>query len=261
MRRNKTVGKIKALERGWNIIFVLAESGIPLSLSELSSRSFIPITTIYRYVQTLESFGLLEETPEGYRLGLRFLELAESVRRNIDFVGIARPIMAELSMTTQEAVVLAALREDFAVWVDKVNVNSQQMLGISCVLGKRQFLHAGASGKAIMAYLSESRQKQVIQRAGMPRFTDRTVTDWQELREQLQQIRSDGVAISTGEVDPGVTAVAAPLFKPDGQVWGSLSVVGPEYRLKGERLEFVVKEVKRAASRLNTLVKSCGVEE
>ena len=95
----------------------------------------------------------------------------------------------------------------------------------------------------------------------MPRFTDKTVTDWEQLCLQLQEIRLEGIAISSGEVDPGVRAVAAPLFRPDGEIWGSLSVVGPEQRLMGKQLEIAVREVKKAANRLNTQIKVYGVEE
>ncbi|HDM78099.1 MAG TPA: IclR family transcriptional regulator [Deltaproteobacteria bacterium] len=253
------VKKIKALERGVKIVLLLAKNGSSLSPKEISQCLSLPISTVYRYIETLKSLELLEETAKGYKLGLKVLELAESVRRNLDYVAIARPIMAELSMKTEETVVLAALQGDFAVWIDKIN--SQHLLRISCTPGKRQFLHAGASAKVIMAYLSESRQKEVIRRVGMPRFTDKTITDWEQLRLQLEQIRLEGIAISSGEVDPGVKAVAAPLFKENGEIWGSLSVVGPEQRLIGKQLELVIREVKNATNRLNTQIKVCGIEE
>ena len=241
------------------MLFLFAEYSTPLSVKEISRHFSIPLSTVYRYINVLESFGLIEKSNKRgcYQLTLKVLELGEIVRRNTNYIQIALPFMKSLAAKIKESVVLAALRGNFAIWVEKID--SDHTLKVSCEPGTVQYLHAGASAKVIMAYLSEERQREILRNVGMPRLTENTASDWNNLKAQLDRIKAEGVAVSSGEVDPGVTAVASPIFKSNGEIWGSLSVVGPDHRLRGELLERAVKEVKMVAEEINAQIKRCGV--
>nr|WP_281372503.1 IclR family transcriptional regulator C-terminal domain-containing protein [Prauserella isguenensis] len=103
-------------------------------------------------------------------------------------------------------------------------------------IGTRFPLHAGSSGKAILAQLPDWRRDDIL--AGdLGALTERTVTDRETLADQLDAIAGDGVAVSLGERQSGAGSVAAALVTPDGEVHGAISVCGPEYRFTGEKIE------------------------
>ncbi|MFB6296207.1 MAG: IclR family transcriptional regulator [Halobacteriales archaeon] len=103
--------------------------------------------------------------------------------------------------------------------------------------GKRQYLHATAAGKAILSELPGARVDEILDRHGLPELTDRTITDREELFEELEAIRERGYARNDQETIEGIRAVGAPVTAPWGGVIGALSVGGPETSLRGEYWE------------------------
>ncbi|WP_197409784.1 IclR family transcriptional regulator, partial [Haloferax profundi] len=93
-----------------------------------------------------------------------------------------------------------------------------------------------ASGKAILAFLPEERVLEIIDERGLEPRTENTITEREELFEELSQIRDQGYANAIEESVKGMRAVAAPIMLEDS-VAGSISLAGPANRFVGERFE------------------------
>jgi DNA-binding IclR family transcriptional regulator len=78
----------------------------------------------------------------------------------------------------------------------------------------------GAASKVILAHLPPRQLKRVFERHAKAHGAG----NWNTLKDNLRAIRRTGLCVSHGELDPGTTGVAAPLFSPRGQVVGSLAV-------------------------------------
>jgi DNA-binding IclR family transcriptional regulator len=100
--------------------------------------------------------------------------------------------------------------------------------------GTRRYLHTIANGKAILAHLPEERVEEILDERGLVAKTPNTITDREELFDNLERIRESGVAFNLEESIEGLNAVAAPVLSPDGEVIGSLGVSGPSHRMKGD---------------------------
>jgi DNA-binding IclR family transcriptional regulator len=103
-------------------------------------------------------------------------------------------------------------------------------------------LHCTALGKAILAYLPEERVREIIDTHGLPERTDATITDEEELFDELEGIRDRGYARDMEERVAGLLCVAAPIRNLDGDPLGAISVSGPTSRMKGERFDEEVPE-------------------
>jgi DNA-binding IclR family transcriptional regulator len=103
-------------------------------------------------------------------------------------------------------------------------------------------LHAGASGRAILAFLPEAEIESYLQ-SGLPKVGPNTVTDRAELRRLLEQTREKGLARSRQESASGIAAISVPVFLPDGRVAGSLSISGPENRLTDDVLDSLAPKI------------------
>jgi DNA-binding IclR family transcriptional regulator len=90
-------------------------------------------------------------------------------------------------------------------------------------------IHCAAPGKAMLAHFSESKINRIIERHGLPEVTKYTITDRNELMEELEMIREQGMAYSRQEGTLGTLTVAAPIKTPDGEVLGALSISGASY--------------------------------
>jgi DNA-binding IclR family transcriptional regulator len=115
-------------------------------------------------------------------------------------------------------------------------------------VGKRVTLHSTALGKALLASLSEEKLEAIIADSGLRAQTDQTITDPEELREEVETIRRDGVAYDTEEHIRGMGCVAAPIQLP-GRRHASISVTGPVSRVTTEQSrEVYARTVRRAAN-------------
>ncbi|MFZ5824275.1 MAG: IclR family transcriptional regulator [Bacillota bacterium] len=179
-----------------------------------------------------------------YRLGLRILQLAEAVSETRELRAAAGPLMDHLSARTRETVVLRIVDGDDTVWLD-VRESPEQMR-MTARVGRRTPLYSGASNLMLTAYLPAERVEQIVQHCAPANHPART--DFQGFLQRLAGIREAGHAVSTGEVEPGVTAVAAPVRDGSGRVVASLSVSGPAYRITGEQIPTLIHLVSEAAA-------------
>jgi DNA-binding IclR family transcriptional regulator len=101
-------------------------------------------------------------------------------------------------------------------------------------LGKREYLHCISLGKAMLAYMSEERVRDIIDEHGLKRYTPQTLTAQEALFDELEQVRERGFAYDEEERIEGIRCVAAPVTAA-GDIFGAVSVSGPATRICGER--------------------------
>lgn len=244
------MSRLTTLEKGINILFLFNEDHPVLDVPTIVNHLKLPKSTVYRYIQTLVSKGLLEKNTRlgSYQLGMKVLELARIVRQRLNIIDYAYPIMEELASKSGETVLLMGLYGRKAICMERIE--SRHSLRLSFERGTVHYLHAGASAKVLLAHLGEEQREQVIKEEGLPRLTDETITEREELGQELSKIREEGYAISTGEVDSGAFAIAAPIFDEHGRGTASLSIGGPLYRLDNRRKEQYIKWVTEAAKQI-----------
>jgi DNA-binding IclR family transcriptional regulator len=103
--------------------------------------------------------------------------------------------------------------------------------------GKRVPVHASAAGLAILSKLSTDRVEAIIARHGLEALTSETITDRDDLFDELDRIRERGYSVNDQGTIEGLRAVGAPVTDADGEVIGGLSISGPINRMRGERFE------------------------
>ncbi|WP_255314364.1 IclR family transcriptional regulator [Bacillus sp. FJAT-26390] len=235
----------QTLGRAIDILFVLAESGATLTVSEIAEKVGIPDSTAYRFIQTLIKNGFVERKGRGQiGLGLRIFDLARSLSQQIEkeLLTIARPVMEELTALTNETTVLFVRSGSKAICIE--NVTSKRLIRLSIENGRVLPLNSGASGKTLLAYendkVIEEMCKLFAEDASKP-----------SLLQELQGIRKAGYSFTLGEVDTDAFAIAAPIFDPQQRIVASLSAAGPIHRLNEKEIPIVIQYVKAAASQIS----------
>ncbi len=109
-------------------------------------------------------------------------------------------------------------------------------------------MHAGASGKPLLAHLPGLQVQEYLRASGLTRFTTRSFTV-DDLYRQLDQVRRTGVCVTVGELDPDQIGIGVPV-RWDGQVAACLSVAGPRVELSRERVGQTVDLLRRCSRRL-----------
>jgi DNA-binding IclR family transcriptional regulator len=213
-----TVGK--ALE----VLDQVAAFGRPARFTELLERSRYPKATLYRFLQTLTSQGMLAYDPDRqtYSLGVRLVRLAHAAWSQSSLAQVARPFVDALSREAGETVHLAQLDHGQVLYLDKRN--SKDPIEMFSQAGKVGPAYCTGVGKAMLAFLGEADLGRLLPQQSFHRFTPNTLTSAQALRAELSAIRGRGYAIDNEEHEPGIICIAAPILTATGRVLGALSV-------------------------------------
>jgi DNA-binding IclR family transcriptional regulator len=204
-------------------------------------------------LSTLEQHGYLvrEGEPPRYRLGPSAFALggaaAEPRVREV-----AYPTLKRLAYETGETVLLHVLAGTETVCVDKVE--SPQAVRVTFDVGRRGPLHAGSSGRSLLAFLDPAELEWLLPRLELRRYTDRTITNLSDLSEELERVRQRGYAVSYGELDPGVYSIGAPIRNALGRLEAGVTVVGPESRWTEDLHRLQVEKTLAAARRISELL-------
>ncbi len=240
---------LNTLEKCVRILTLFTETTPVLGVAEIAERLELPRSTAYRYISALRAHRFLEEAPGGgYRLGGRILELAATMARK-PLREVALPHMERIARETGETALLCGLREHVGVCLEKVD--GTHALRVSYELGETYPLHAGATGKAILAHLDPAELEAVIGDVGLPRFTATTITSEGRLKKELAKIRACGYAESEGESLAGTHGIASPIFSPSGRVVGSVGVSVPDLRAEEKNRERLIRLVVEAAKKIS----------
>jgi len=248
---------LNTLETCVKILTLFSDDDPTLSVAEIAATLELPRSTAYRYVAALRTHGLVEDSPDGQgiRLGGRILELAATISRK-PLRDLALPYMERVARETGETVILCALRKHVGVCLEKVD--GHHALRVAHELGDTYPLHAGATGKAILAFLEPEEQDEILADVGLPSFTKTTITDEAQLKSHLAGVRKRGFAESEGEAIEETIGIAVPIFAASGQILASIGVSAPTYRVQGEGRSRLISILVDAGRKITRELKTLG---
>lgn len=224
--------------------------------SELARAVEVPLPTVHRLLAVLRERGYVvrDERTRRFRLGPAARALGERARAGVELREVALPLLQLLARETDETALLTvpSTSDDSSVCLERVE--SVQPLRLSVEPGRRLPLHAGASQKALLAFLPEAVDRVLA--GPLERLCRATITDPDALRADLAEIRRRGWAISLEETNVGVWGVAVPLLDRAGRAVAALGLAGPSARLsEGE----VVRQVERLRAAAAELTAALGL--
>jgi DNA-binding IclR family transcriptional regulator len=225
---------IDAVRFTCGIIDYLSEEG-DAGITEIADEFDRSKSSAHAYLTTLTEESFVVKENGRYSLGLHYLELAESVKKQIDNYEVIESEIDDIAEKTGEVAQFATLEGDDLVYLYKAYGDSAVETLSS--IGSREAPHCTALGKAILSQMDESAVRETLGPAPFPSKTSNTITDYDALFEELELTRERGYAIDAEENIMGLVCVAAPVVLDDGTILGALSVSGPSSRLTQERIE------------------------
>lgn len=241
----------QAVTRAISLLKSFSDSQPEWNLHELAEANGLNRSTTYRLLAALENEGFVTRQPESriYRLGPELIALGGCALRSSDLRSVARPTVQALAETTGESATLEVMAGDQVIVIDETS--GQHVVGMSQDVGSRLPVHATSTGKVLLAY-AEAETVQSVLDGPLPALTEYTVTASEELRDTLQQVRERGYAVTSGELEIGFVAIAAPVFNHEGKAIAAISVGGPSARLPADRLDWLADQVMLAGRRVSS---------
>ena len=244
----------QVLERTFGILEVFTESRPEWSTTEIARAQNLPVPTVHRILAALKRLGYVSQHEETrrFRLGVGALSLGERARAAADLRPIAIGPLRRLSVATGETALLTVLTPERDRSVCLERVETPQPLRLSVQPGRQLPMHAGASQKALLAFMPEEDIERLIAQP-LERFCQSTITSPQALRRELKAIRARGWASSYEETNMGVWGIAVPVLA-DADVACADGIAGPSPRLSVERVRQDVGLVHDAATAIGRAV-------
>lgn len=217
-----------------DIIRALEDMG-EARVTELADELNMASSTVHSHLATLTEERFVAKEGDFYRLSFSFLRLGTHVRNLRDEYQVAQSYTTQLAEETGCRAVFVAEEHGRGVYLH--TYSGKHAVWSYSTVGKQAPLHVTASGKSILSALPQHRVEEIIEQHGLEPETDNSITDREELRSELDEIRERGFAFNHEEQLDGIKAVGVPVTGSDDRVIGSFSAASPAKRMDDEWFE------------------------
>jgi len=229
---------MQSTTRSLTILSTLARHPEGVGVSDLAPEVGLPASSLHRALRSLLEHEWVWQDPatRKYSLGVGLLELSSPLIEN----GLKRlheqahRLLAELSQKTHADAFLSVLMQDKVLSLESVELSENSSVRVTIYSGQKVPLHCGASAKAILAYMPAPHLTRLIDRYPFRPYTMNTIFSQEELLSNLATVRNEGYALCNQEYQVGVTAMAVPLFEPNGTPFESFGVCAASQRFEGK---------------------------
>src|SRR5215469_16194005 len=251
----------QAVDRAAQLLVHVVHCPEPVTFTELTAASGLAKSTTSRLLMALERNGLVQRDTRGrFRPGEVFVSYAWRGGAEAGLITVAQPFLDRLGDATGETINLGVASRGMVEQV--AQVDSTYLIGGTNWVGLSVPLHCAALGKVLLAYGAAA-----LPPGRLVRRTGRTITSRDALQADLAEVRRRGYALTNEELEPGLVAVAAPVYRAgappggpggsalrDGTVVAALSVSGPATRLTARRIPAIAAQCVAEANGLSAVL-------
>ena len=228
-----------------------------IGVSDLARRVGLAKTTTQRILQTLQAAGWVSAigAPQTrWGPSAKFLAIGSRLSQGWGLRMMATPVMHELRDSTSETVTLVVPQGNQVVYLDRAE--SREMIRATTSLGSVQSILQSTGGKAILSEMPEAEARKLLG-SSLPRHTEHTITDIEEMVANLRQARKQGYAVSWREWHIDVAGVGAAIKDANGSPIAAISMIIPAVRATRTRISkelgpLVAQAAKSISARLQT---------
>lgn len=251
--KKKGMNIISSLVRGLSILEAFDLDHSRMGITDLSLKTGLPKSTVYRLVQTLCELGYIipKEEDNKYALGPRVISLGFAVLSSLELREVAQPYLMKLSQEVKETVNLAVLDGWKLIYVERIKTH--QIVNINLHVGSRLELYNTAMGRILAAFQGQDWISQYLKYMEQTKEAkDYWKEDGKKLIDILEKVKKNDFSINNEELTPGLRSVAAPVRNREGLVVGAVNIAVSSsiyslHRLKQELIS-PLKETTQAIS-------------
>jgi DNA-binding IclR family transcriptional regulator len=244
------IKKNQSLRKALQILEGMTHISAPIRLQDLARKLRMPQSTLLRFLNTFIDFGYVGQDPESccYYLTLKLVELGARAGGGYPFIHSLSKYIKQAAAAFNESSSLCVERDMQMVYI-ATEEGPGRMLQTLHRIGHIAPMHATGVGKLHLLNYPDSQLEELERKRGLTKFTGRTITSLEALREELARVREWGYALDNEECEEGVRCIAVPVFNSLGQVAAAISVSAPLTRMGEERSAGVIKYLKELGLR------------
>ncbi|AQU84398.1 MAG: helix-turn-helix domain-containing protein [Halomonas sp.] len=214
---------VTALASGLEVIQAFDHEHTRMTLSEVATRTGMNRAKARRFLLTLHALGYVRKQQRYFELAPRVLQLGYAFLSANNYQGVIQQYLEEITTETGESSSLGVLDGSDVIYVAR-SAAKHRLMAITLSVGTRLPAAHTSMGRILLAQLSESDLDHFLSTVSLEPYTDKTVTDVNELRSQIVKARQQGYAISDQELDSGLRSIAVPVFDAKQHLMGAINV-------------------------------------
>jgi len=212
-----------SLARGLLVLQAFSQQKQDLSISQLSKKTGLSRASVRRCLHTLSKLGFAgSDDGRNFHLRPRVLTLGHSYLSSMPLASTAKPVLEHLSQILHESCSIASLDGLDVVYIARANVT--RIMSIDLGVGSRLPAFCTSMGRVLLANLPAVELEGLLPRIEFVRYTERTLTTVEKLRQVLSIVMRDGYAIVDQEMEIGLRSMAVPVHNQLGRVIAAINV-------------------------------------
>jgi DNA-binding IclR family transcriptional regulator len=235
------------------VLTVIAQSGGSVGVTDVATALGLPMSTSHRLLDLLRGAGFVERdaAQRRYRLGLKFLRVANLVTQSTSFARLCEPSLERITAETGETALYCEYLADHHMAAYAAKSDSTHSLRYRVTLFDPAPVECGASGLAILSFLPAPVRDRVCAAPRPSPLSGKRLSS-SALADEIETTRRKGFAFSSGEKLPDSIGIAVPVRMAEERPIGSLALTIPESRFVRSKLKAYVALLSEEASLLST---------
>lgn len=248
-----TRNKGSSITRALDIIEAVVHADHALSPADLAYLLDIPKPSVHRLLQQIQAEGYLQTNLRGGIVpSERLHHIALGVIHAARHKAQRQAILRKLSETIDETCGIAMPDGIDMVYYDRVQ--SSWPLQLHLPVGAHVPMWCTASGKLYLSSFTKTRRLQIIDNLALKRRARNTITDAEQLEEELKHIRQQEMGVDNEEFVDGMVACSVPVKDREGRLVACLYTHAPTIRKSLTELMAFEPALRHAAEQLRELM-------
>ena len=244
---------VQSFARGLAVIRAFNADRPAQTLTDVASATGLTRAGARRILLTLQTLGYVEAEGRLFRLTPKILDLGFAYLTSMPFWNLAEPVMENLSAQVHESCSAAVLDRTEIVYV--LRVPTHKIMTINLSIGSRLPAYCTSMGRVLLSSLDDDTLDATLSSAPLYAHTPRTVTDKEELKKTIAQVRRQGWAIVDQELEVGLISLSAPIRNRQGRVIAAMNISGNAQRNSAKQMvKAFLEPLQQAAQSVSEMI-------
>jgi DNA-binding IclR family transcriptional regulator len=256
MKGGEEVAKINSIDRAIDILSLIYDNNREMGISEIARELNVYKSTVFRTLETLEERGFVTKNENSkYWLGIKLYALGSVAGKSLPFKNLIQPYARAVSEKFNEVVNVSILDEttiDFptTILIIKETAVNHSLITANPPLGASSKAHYSAVGKCLLAYTHKSKLDN-YKCYDLPVYTENTISNWDDLMEELEKVRKVGYAMDNEDYEIGLTCIAVPILDGNNKAVAAMSVSGPSKRMRQHDYKTIISLLQQTSNEIS----------
>ena len=242
--------RVPAIDKCFAILELLAQSKEPMGISDISGKLELNKSTVFHIVRTLMDLNVLENQPDRkFVFGTRFYILGNMAGKRSKLIQTAHPYLETINEKTKLSAFFGLRSDRQAILIDKVD--SAYGIKLSSEIGMQMPVLAGAGIKAMLSQLSDEQIDGILARTELKIYTPYSIIDKAVYKEEILEVRKQGIAYDREEYIEGMVAFAIPIKANSRDLQSAIWAVGLTRQVPKASIQELTELLKGISEEIN----------